>query len=648
MARKVLIAEDNDQLGAVLEQMLQRSGFETDRARDGIQALSHIATSRPDALLLDLRLPKLHGVELLKKVRKSPVTRGLPVVAMSGVYRGERYVQALRALGVRHFLEKPFKGAQLLGALQALLQPAPPAEAAPIDQHLLQAFRNRFTGTLRLRREGSEHFLVFFNGVPTALRPGFTHPDFGRYLLRRELISEEEYRYYADPGQGRAESLVSLGCLEYPDLLQEKLVYLKEELIDAFALPLIAAGEEPLPCPPASPPLTMNLPQLLLLGYRRTHRQESYQNLLKAKGSQYVAATPDYFRHVNFLHLDDEEKQLLNCLSGKTTLGQILQGWEQGTPLLRTLCALDMVRLSSEPAIAATPSDLPLRTLFNRPEEVQADIGSETLETFSDLVDDQVEATDLPLDAPAPSEDPTESDLGLGIRQALGALEGKDYYQIFGLSQGNCSMDRLKERYFELTRQFGPDTLMRLSGEDAAAAQDLLSAVTNAYNTLSDVVKKERYDELLGADKIGLGQKGDERFQAKVQYQSGKVFIEMEEWDNAQQALQDACNIDPDNGHYLAHLAWATYRNPQNATSRAMQDKARQLLNRALTLERSAEGHAFKGWILLEGAQDSLAEAEFTKALKLDARQVLARKGLHTIQEKQEQEKKGLFRRIFR
>ena len=61
--------------------------------------------------------------------------------------------------------------------------------------------------------------------------------------------------------------------------------------------------------------------------------------------------------------------------------------------------------------------------------------------------------------------------------------------------------------------------------------------------------------------------------QAQVQAESGKVFIEMEEWDNAEKALQEAVNFDTGNGDYLAHLAWTVYRNPKNAASRAMQEK---------------------------------------------------------------------------
>jgi curved DNA-binding protein CbpA len=249
--------------------------------------------------------------------------------------------------------------------------------------------------------------------------------------------------------------------------------------------------------------------------------------------------------------------------------------------------------------------------------------------------------------APAPAAVPGEDDLAAKVQKTHASLQGKNYYEIFGLTQATFSFDQLKKNYFALTRQFGPDLLMQLAGAEAALAEAILAAVADAYNTLSDIVRKENYDQLLGSNRVGLGQKGDDRFQAQVQSQSGKVFIEMEEWDNAETALQDACNIDPNNGDYQAHLAWAIYRNPRNAASRAMQEKARQLLNRALTLERTAAGFAFKGWMLFEAGEDTLAEGEFNKALKLDARQQMARKGLRNLQETRERERKGLFRRMF-
>lgn len=662
MPPKILIAEDNDTIAGALEGLLQRKGMTTERAADGVLALSRIIAAPPDALILDLQLPRLHGIELLKKLRQSPRTRNLPVIIVTGVYKGDQYIQAARALGVSSYLEKPFRAADLLAAVhQALGTTAPPAPApspsreATMDRHLLRAFTSRFTGTYLLKCADGQRNLVFLHGLPVSLRPGFSSKSFGDSLHRRGLLSAEEYGYYISPGGHNHEVLVSMGCLEYPELLQEKFAYLSSELVDAFAAPPMAVEELPATAAAGHQALTVNVPNIFYQGFRRHLSPARQQALGERLSGRYLAPAGNYYRYINFLTLSDEEKRLLFSLDGSRTLGQCLGEETLLPPLIVTLATLEMVAWSDHPLSPALP-DFPLRTLFNAyQEEVEVELSFEQpLESFSDLVDRNEEAapviTRRPI-PPAPAATgggPGGADPAAKVRETLARLRGKDYYETFGMTQGRFSFDLLKTRYFALTREFGPETLMQLSGEDAALVEEILSSVTTAYNTLSDVVKKERYDELLGSEKVGLGQAGDDLFQAQIQAQSGKVFLEMEEWDNAEKSLQDACNIDPKNGDYLAHLAWSIYRNPRNLSSRAMQDKVRQMLNRALTLDRGANAFAFKGYMLFETGQDSLAEAEFTKALKLDARQAMARKGLREIQEKRELEKKGMFRRMFR
>jgi len=319
-------------------------------------------------------------------------------------------------------------------------------------------------------------------------------------------------------------------------------------------------------------------------------------------------------------------------------------------PLLLTLTSLNMARFAAEPTPSADPGNLPLRTLFNAIEEEIEVVVDESLESFADLVDDGEESTDTfaetaTLAHAAPSQ---SDDLPLEVRLIAKSLEDKSHYEVFGMKPGKFSIALLKERYFAITRKFGPEVLMQLGGEEAILVEEILSKVATAYDTLTDVVKKERYDEMFGADNIGLGHKGDDHFQAQVQAESGKVFLEMEEWDNAEKALQEAVNAEPNNGDYMANLAWAIYRNPKYSGSQAMLNKAKQMLNKSITMERTSQAFAYKGWMLLEAGQESMAEAEFNKALKLDAHQSMARKGLRAFQEQQEQKRKGLFKRMFR
>lgn len=678
MAPRILIVEDNASFAGAIETLLRGKGWLTEIAGDGVTALQRILAEPPELLLLDLQLPGLHGVELLRKLRAVPRTAQLPVIVMSGVYKGERYVQATRALGVETYLEKPFGAPRLLEALQSLLgssapaaakapvvapSPAPVAASTPIvapppaptppaptgfDRLLVRVFQTRFSGQLLLRSAATTHSLILVNGVPVALRPGFKHLDFGDYLQKNGVLSAEEYAYYAQAGEYRHDLLVQMGCLGYGELLERKFAYLSGELAEAFTRPPLVVEERPMAVPPGLQVMSINMPQVICNGYRALLTPERSKRYLEQFAPRFAALTPSYYEWINFLSLGEAERHLLPRLDGTRTVRDCVADDVELAPFFCAMHALGMLRLDAVPLPAAPQPPYPLRVLFNSVEEVELYIPEETLESFADLAD--ASRSTAPPGAPplvAATAPAAETPLGEKVRATYAQLQGKNYYEALGLTQGNFSFEKLKQGYFALTREFSPDVLMQLGGEEAAQAEEILSTVTNAYNTLSDVVKKDNYDQLLGADRIGLGQEGDDKFQAQVQAQSAKVFIEMEEWDNAEKSLNDACAIEPQNGDYLAHLAWAIYRNPKHANSRATLDKAKQMLNRAVALERTAPGFAFKGWLLIEAGQEMLAESEFNKALKLDARNTLARKGLRQILEKREQQKKGLFGRMF-
>jgi len=645
---KILLGEDNLSLAEVLITLLEKKGLQVSHTRDGAETLSRVISDAPDLLILDLRLPRLHGVELLKKLRQSPKTSELPVIITSGVYKGDQFFQAAKRLGVKHYLEKPFKPSQLLAAIQDELQLKSDQDNAIYVKTLCQLFQQRFSGRLRIRFIRQIHNIDFINGLPVFLRPGFKAESFGHYLHERGQLSSEELNYYQNDAGQRHEALVKMGCLDYPGLLQAKLAYLTSELIHAGSLSELQLEQTPFELPDELQLVTVNMPRVIHDIFQQTSTAVNQRSVSKTL-HKYLTAGRNFYDHINFLRLNEAERDLLKAMQGKQNLGLLLREHADGLPLLRTLLALNMLQVSDLPLQLEAAAEFPLRVLFNAGGEDEPAVAEEHLESFSDIVGaSEVTGAGFIASEASPVQLAEAGDLDREVRSLHSRLQGKNFYQVFDLMPGNFSFGRLKDSYFGLTRKFDPETLMQLGGEAAELVQDILSTVTTAYNTLSDVVKKERYDEMLNSDKVGLGQQGDDRFQAQVQFQSAKVFLEMEEWENAEQALQDACNIDPDNGQYLADLAWSIYRNPKNSASRAMQEKARQLLGKALNLEKSAEGFAYKGWMHLDASQETLAESEFNKALRINSRQLLARQGVRAIQEKQDLEKKGLFRKMFR
>ena len=108
MAARVLLAEDNESLALTLAQFLAGKGYEVATAKTGTEAEELLCGNTFDLLVLDLKLPVLNGVELLRKLRASSRWDSLPIIIISGVYKGDKYVEAAKRLGIDHYLEKPF------------------------------------------------------------------------------------------------------------------------------------------------------------------------------------------------------------------------------------------------------------------------------------------------------------------------------------------------------------------------------------------------------------------------------------------------------------------------------------------------------------------------------------------------------------
>ena len=116
---RVLVVEDEPAVRESLERVLRHDGFEVDVAGDGREAIRRLAVVRPDAVLLDVLLPELDGLEVCRRMRdtgdRTPV---LMLTARDGV--GDR-VAGLEA-GADDYLPKPFALDELLARLRALLR----------------------------------------------------------------------------------------------------------------------------------------------------------------------------------------------------------------------------------------------------------------------------------------------------------------------------------------------------------------------------------------------------------------------------------------------------------------------------------------------------------------------------------------------
>jgi DNA-binding response OmpR family regulator len=115
----VLIVEDEPQLRQVLARYLERDGFSVRVAVDGRAALVELAARRPAAVVLDLMLPQLSGVEVLRKLRDSG--DDLPVIVMSARGSEPERVAGLE-LGADDYLPKPVSPREVAARVRAVLR----------------------------------------------------------------------------------------------------------------------------------------------------------------------------------------------------------------------------------------------------------------------------------------------------------------------------------------------------------------------------------------------------------------------------------------------------------------------------------------------------------------------------------------------
>lgn len=185
---KILVIDDDPAVSASLERALRLEGYSVETAADGTAGLGILALDRPDAVILDLGLPDIDGLEVCKRMRTAK--DDTPVLMLTARDAVNDRVQGLDA-GADDYLVKPFALAELLARLRALLRRRTGEEGEvlrfgdlSLDLGTRDAHRaNRLFSLTRIEFDLLELFL--------------RHP---RQVLTRDLILERVWGYDFDSG----------------------------------------------------------------------------------------------------------------------------------------------------------------------------------------------------------------------------------------------------------------------------------------------------------------------------------------------------------------------------------------------------------------------------------------------------------------
>jgi DNA-binding response OmpR family regulator len=121
----VLIVEDDPAARNLLERFMRREGFRTETAADGVEGLGRAMAHPPDLVMLDLSMPRLDGLHLLRALRDIDTLKGVPVIVTTSRSDGESVAEATK-LGVERYLVKT---RYTLKDLAAIVRPHLPRRA---------------------------------------------------------------------------------------------------------------------------------------------------------------------------------------------------------------------------------------------------------------------------------------------------------------------------------------------------------------------------------------------------------------------------------------------------------------------------------------------------------------------------------------
>lgn len=118
--KTILVVDDEEDIRDLVTFRLTRAGYSVIHARNGEEGVQVAGEKCPDLILMDVRMPRMNGLEATKAIRQNPVTASIPVIILTASVR-EDAVESGFLAGATDYIKKPFSPPELLVRIQAIL-----------------------------------------------------------------------------------------------------------------------------------------------------------------------------------------------------------------------------------------------------------------------------------------------------------------------------------------------------------------------------------------------------------------------------------------------------------------------------------------------------------------------------------------------
>ena len=120
MTKKIVLAEDEPQIGRLIEFKLNKEGYSVIWKENGEEALKAIKENKPDLILLDIMMPVMGGYEVLRRLKEDENLKSVPVIMLTARAQEKDVVKGID-MGAEDYITKPFHPAELLVRVKKIL-----------------------------------------------------------------------------------------------------------------------------------------------------------------------------------------------------------------------------------------------------------------------------------------------------------------------------------------------------------------------------------------------------------------------------------------------------------------------------------------------------------------------------------------------
>ena len=657
MSASVLYVDDDRNLCQIVAKALAGEGYAVRTCHDGAEALAIVEEHLPDLMLLDLKLPRRDGLQVLTELRKrDTAVRELPVVVLTGTSPSAASAQRVNELKALDLLTKPVPLERLLDVVARCVEggkrevPVKARADSParrkgasgtLDRVAFPALLHhlhglRASGVLHLATEKKRKWVQLRDGYPVAVRSNLMRETLANRLLQSGRIArdviDESRREAEKCGLRHGEILVAMHVLSESEVTDELREQADEKFFEVFAwttgtfrferdADLQRANALGLGRSPAS---------LILHGVRTRFPIGRIDSYFDSHARRFLAHGESPFYRFQDLSVDAADAELLREIDGSRPLAEF---GAQDERLRRTIYGLLAAGLLELHANASAP----------RPARA-----TRAPEAAPSLV--------LPTSAPHNVREHVVPHAGRDRRQddprhaelmALAdQLRSKDDYQVLGLER-SASEREVTEAYERLSAQAHPDRFSDGSQALRALAEDVFSRVRAAFDALTDPRAKQV--QALAAKnlerKAQEQQRTERALQAEVECRRGETALAARSYEAALAHFGKALELYPDEGDHHAYYGYALHL--CHPADEAMVAEAMEHVKRGIKLASHREKpYLFLGRLHKAVGRADHAEKMFMRAVHVEPKCVEAIRELRLIQMRREKSK-GLIGRLF-